>query len=184
MTKNDFMMDYGGQFPFNVTNWYAMNTTYWFVGFFTDADGKYGELAKVQCAPQKSYPSPDGKQLTFGWSAMEGAPALLDFGVANDGKIVVGLDYNTIYGEQVLPENTYAIYNMWTYAVYPMSATEGTFEVFTTDHFGDVISAAGTYSDWNGASCKVSFESLMLEDVEMTVSSTEIALVDPYATGM
>lgn len=183
MTKNDFMMDYGGQFPFNVTNWDAMNATYWFVGFFTDADGKYGELAKVQCAPQKSYTSPDGTQLTFGWSAMGGVPALLDLGVANDGEIVVGLDYNTAYGQQILPENTYAIYNKWTYAVYPMSATEGTIEVFTTDHFGDVISAAGTYSDWNGASCKVSFEILMLEDVEMTVSSTEIALVDPNAPG-
>ena len=36
--------------------------------------------------------------------------------------------------------------------------------------FGEVSTTEGNYTEWDGTSCTVDFEMLMLEDVAMTVS--------------
>ena len=64
----------------------------------------------------------------------------------------------------------YMQYMAWEYEVVATDATSGVIRVFATDHFGDVVSSEGTYTDWNGTTCVVNLDVLMLSDVTMTVS--------------
>ena len=122
--------------------------------------------------------TPDGTQLSFVWEEMDDAPAVLDFGVTTEGMLAVGYDLAAVYGDNLPAEmqGVYMQYMAWEYEVEATDATSGVITIYSTDHFGDTVSTEGTYSDWDGESCVVNFEMLMLEDVTMTVAAEPIEL--------
>ena len=117
--------------------------------------------------------TPDGKQLKFIWADLGDIPSCLDLGVTTPGYLSVCYDMATAYGAENLPAEMvgmYMQYMAWEYEVVATDATSGVIRVFATDHFGDVVSSEGTYTDWNGTTCVVNLDVLMLSDVTMTVS--------------
>ena len=145
-----------------------------FVAFFVDETGKYGELAKVKC---EIVDTPAGKQLKFTWADMN-CPAALDFGVGVPGKFCLIYDMFAAYGENLPAEmrGMYEPYGSMTFdfAVFPTSKTSGKFEAYQESMLGERQSAVGTYSEWNGTTCVVNFETFMVENQTMTVSETPI----------
>lgn len=131
--------------------------------------------------------TPDGKQLTFVWEDMMGAPACLDLGVTTPGQLAVCYDVAAVYGEEGLPEEMigqYMQYMSWEYEVTATDATSGVITIKSYDHFGDVQTAEGTYAEWDGTTCKVTFEMLYLEDVTMTVATETIPVYIEQAGGV
>ena len=101
--------------------------TYWFVGFFVDEGGKWGELAKTECTPAQVWPTPDGLLWKFDGANMLGegnsTANILSFGAAplysfydskntQEGKFVWA-----IYQASDYPENA-ASYNVMLNAEY------------------------------------------------------------------
>lgn len=129
----------------------------------------------------------DGKQLTFEWADMGNAPACLDFGVTTPGYLSVSYDMFAVYGEDAgLPEEMrgyYMQYMAWPYTVTATDAHSGVITISSVDHFGDTVTAEGTYTKLYGDVCKVTFPTLMLEDVEMTISSETIPVYVEQAGG-
>ena len=125
---------------------------------------------------EQELPTPDGKQLTFTWVDMMEAPSVLDFGVTTPGKLAVAYDIMAVYGEDagVPEEMRWMQYLAWDYEVEATDATSGVITIMSTDHFGDTVTTEGTYTDWDGTSCVVNFEMLMLENVTMTVATEPI----------
>lgn len=125
---------------------------------------------------EQELPTPDGKQLTFTWVDMMEAPSVLDFGVTTPGKLAVAYDIMAVYGEDagVPEEMRWMQYMAWDYEVEATDATSGVITIMSTDHFGDTVTTEGTYTDWDGTSCVVNFEMLMLENVTMTVATEPI----------
>jgi len=125
---------------------------------------------------EQELPTPDGKQLTFTWVDMMEAPSVLDFGVTTPGKLAVAYDIMAVYGEEAgIPEEMrWMQYMAWDYEVEATDATSGVITIMSTDHFGDTVTTEGTYTDWDGTSCVVNFEMLMLENVTMTVATEPI----------
>lgn len=121
--------------------------------------------------------TPDGKQLKFAWADMMDAPSILDLGVTTPGKLAVCYDMAAVYPEDSIPAELigmYMQYGAWDYEVVATDATSGVLKISSTDFFGDVVTSEGTYTDWNGTSCKVTFDMLMLENVEMTVADEKL----------
>ena len=117
----------GYSFPYVITNKEAQNMTYWFVGFFVDEEGKWGELAKTECTPAQVWPTPDGLLWKFDGANMLGegnsTANILSFGVGplysfydskytQDGKFVWA-----IYQERNYPEDAPS-YNVMLFAEY------------------------------------------------------------------
>ena len=117
----------GFSFPYVISNKEALNMTYWFVGFFVDEEGKWGELAKIRCTPVHDWPTPDGLLWKFDCANMLGegnsTANILSFGVAplfgfydskfpQEGKFVWA-----IYQESDFPEDVPS-YNVMLYADY------------------------------------------------------------------
>lgn len=166
----------------------------WFIISWTDADGNYYYEAKsLQSELQKlademyalihggaeEVTTPDGKQLTFVWADMMDAPSCLDFGVSTPGYLAVAYDMAAMYGEDGLPEEMigmYMQYQAWEYTVTATDATSGVITIQSYDMYGDLQTAEGSYTEWDGTTCKVTFEMLMLEDVTMTVAAETIPL--------
>lgn len=125
---------------------------------------------------EQELPTPDGKQLTFTWADMMEAPSVLDFGVTTPGKLAVAYDIMAVYGEDagVPEEMRWMQYMAWDYEVEATDATSGVITIMSTDHYGDTVTTEGTYTDWDGTSCVVNFEMLMLENVTMTVATEPI----------
>ena len=116
--------------------------------------------------------TPDGKQLRFTWADMFDAPSVLDLGVTTPGYATVAYDMIALYGEEAgIPEEMrWMQYAAWEYEVVATDATSGVIKIMSTNMFGEVSTTEGNYSEWDGTSCTVDFEMLMLEDVAMTVS--------------
>lgn len=160
---------------------------------WTDADGNYyykeidltADFAALKAnldadcgvaGGEEEVSSPDGKQWKFTWVDMGDVPSALDFGVTTEGQLAVGFDLEYAYGSE-LPEEMlgkYMQYMAWEYAVTPTDATSGVITVYSYDHFGDVISTQGTYSNYDGTTMTVTFDMLYLEDVVMTVAEETI----------
>lgn len=173
----------------------------WFVISWYDADGNYyyseqnlqPELQKLAdemyalLHGEAEVSTPDGKQLTFVWADMGDAPACLDFGVTTPGQFAICYDAAAVYGEEYLPEEMigmYAQYMSWDYELTATDATSGVITIKSYDHFGDVQTAEGTYAEWDGTTCKVTFEMLYLEDVTMTVATETIPVYIEQAGGV
>ncbi len=116
--------------------------------------------------------TPDGKQLRFTWADMFDAPSVLDLGVTTPGYATVAYDMIALYGEEAgIPEEMrWMQYAAWEYEVVATDATSGVIKIMSTNMFGEVSTTEGNYTEWDGTSCTVDFEMLMLEDVAMTVS--------------
>lgn len=116
--------------------------------------------------------TPDGKQLRFTWADMFDAPSVLDLGVTTPGYATVAYDMIALYGEEAgIPEEMrWMQYAAWEYEVVATDATSGVIKIMSTNMFGEVSTTEGNYTEWDGTSCIVDFEMLMLEDVAMTVS--------------
>ena len=116
--------------------------------------------------------TPDGKQLRFTWADMFDAPSVLDLGVTTPGYATIAYDMISLYGEEAgIPEEMrWMQYAAWEYEVVATDATSGVIKIMSTNMFGEVSTTEGNYSEWDGTSCTVDFEMLMLEDVTMTVS--------------
>lgn len=162
---------------------------------WTDAEGNYyykeydlqPEFQKLHDAlyemiygPQEEeFTTPDGKQLTFNWDAMGGAPACVDLGVYAEGKLSVAYDMETVYGAENLPEEMlgqYQIYLQADYEVTATDATSGTIAISQQNLYGETETVEGTYTDWDGTSCTVNLAAFMLENTVMTVSEEVIPL--------
>lgn len=68
-----------------------------------------------------------------------------------------------------------------------MTATDATSGVITLksyDHFGDLQTTEGTYTDWNGTTCTVTCEMLYLDNVTMTVAAEPIPVYIEQAGGL
>ena len=151
---------------------------------WTDAEGSYYykeiSLAEV-CAQLKANIdialAPNNMQLSFTWADMGDAPSCLDLGLTTPGYLAVAYDIAAVYGAENLPAEMVGLYMQylaWEYTVVPADATSGKFVIMSTDHFGDTVTAEGTYSQWDGTTCVVDFPTLMLEGVTMT------AVEEPY----
>lgn len=153
---------------------------------WSDADGNYyykeyalqAELQKLADEMKEYLASPDGKQLAFTWEEMQGAPSCLDFGVTTEGQFAVAYDMAAVYGDNLPAEmaGMYMQYMAWEYEVTPADAHSGTIVIKSYDMYGDLQTTEGTYSDWYGSSCKVTFEMLYLDNTEMTVATEKIPL--------
>lgn len=126
MNKSSFEAA-GFSFPYVITNKEAQNMTYWFVGFFVDEEGKWGELAKTECTPAEIWPTPDGLLWKFDGANMLGegnsTANILSLGAGplygfydskytQDGKFVWA-----IYQESNYPEDAPS-YNVMLFAEY------------------------------------------------------------------
>jgi hypothetical protein len=121
--------------------------------------------------------TPDGKQLKFVWADMMDAPSIVDLGVTTPGKLAICYDLAAVYGEEGLPEEMigkYMQYMAWDYRVEATDAASGVFTIIGQDHFGEIVETQGTYTEWNGTTCVVNFEMLMLENVTMTVAEQTV----------
>jgi hypothetical protein len=108
---------------------------------------------------------------------MYGAPAIVDLGVTTPGKLAVCVDLAALYGEDGIPAEMvgmYMQYMAWDYRVEATDATSGVVTISSLDHFGELVETQGTYSEWNGTTCVVNFEMLMLENVTMTVAEQTV----------
>ena len=159
---------------------------------WTDADGNYyykeidlaDDFAALKAnldadcgvAGGDEISSPDGKQWKFIWTDMGDVPSALDFGVTAEGKLAVGYDLSAAYGDELPAEmqGMYMQYMAWDYTVTPTDATSGVITVSSYDHFGDVVSTEGTYSNFDGTTMTVTFEMLYLQDVVMTLAEETI----------
>ena len=130
--------------------------------------------------------TPDGLQLTFIWEDMMEAPSVLDLGVTTEGKLAIAYDLFALYGEDagVPEEMRWMQYASWDYEVTATDATSGVITISSLDHFGDVQTTEGTYSEWNGETCKVTFDMLMLENVTMTVATETIPVYVEMGGGL
>ena len=118
--------------------------------------------------------TPDGKQLTFDF---ETKPAMIDFGVTTPGVLGICIDLAGAYGAENIPAELvgyYQRYYAWDYEVTATDATSGVVTIKSTDHFGDVVKTEGYYSEWNGTTCKLTFEMLGIMDTVLTVSDEVI----------
>ena len=133
--------------------------------------GTHSDVKVVFASEGAEVSTPDGKQLSFLWADMGNLPAIVDLGVTTPGMAAICYDMAAAYGEE-LPEEMvgmYMQYMAFNYEIVATDATSGVIKVFTTDYYGDVQEAQGTYSEWNGTTCVVNFDVLMLVDVTMTV---------------
>lgn len=146
MTKSRFEAE-DNSFPYIITNEDALNMTYWFVGFFVDEEGKWGELAKTKCTPAQIWPTPDGLLWKFDGANILGegnsTANILSFGVAplhgfydskntQEGKFVWAIYQASDYPEDVpyynikLHANNYYSYmGACEYTVIPNNETSG-----------------------------------------------------------
>ena len=137
----------------------------------------HSDVKAVFASEQAAVTTPDGKQLKFVWEDMYGAPSIIDLGVTTPGKLAVCVDLAAIYGEDGIPAEMvgmYMQYMAWDYKVEATDATSGVFTISALDHFGELVETQGTYSEWNGTTCVVNFEMLMLSNVTMTVAEETI----------
>ena len=146
-----------------------------------DAEGNYYykevSLANEVAAMNAALNLACGKQLTFVWEDMGGYPACLDFGYTTPGYLAIAYDMVSAYGPDALPaemHGLYAQYMAFEYTVTPADATSGVITIMSTNMYGEVQKAEGTYSNWNGTTCVINLETLMLFEVEMKVSTEEI----------
>ena len=135
------------------------------------------EEGKTPGEPSDAVTTPDGKQLKFIWADMMNAPSIVDLGVTTPGKLAICYDLAAVYGEEGLPEEMigkYMQYMAWDYRVEATDAASGVFTIIGQDHFGEIVETQGTYTEWNGTTCVVNFEMLMLENVTMTVAEQTV----------
>jgi len=141
----------------------------------TDLTPSYAEMKSVLDAAII-----DGRQLKFTWEDMGSAPSCLDLGVTTPGYLSVAYDMFAVYGEDAgLPEEMrgmYMQYMGWEYEIKPTDSTSGTFVIKSTDMYGDVQTSEGAYAEYDGATCKVTFEMLYLDGAVMTVANELIPL--------
>ena len=144
----------------------------------TDATELYFmEEGKTPGESSDAVTTPDGKQLKFVWADMMDAPSIVDLGVTTPGKLAICYDLAAVYGEEGLPEEMigkYMQYMAWDYRVEATDAASGVFTIIGQDHFGEIVETQGTYTEWNGTTCVVNFEMLMLENVTMTVAEQTV----------
>ena len=165
-----------------VVSWVDANGTYYYREYPLQEQFQYfADLMKEKIyggSAEPELPTPDGKQLTFTWVDMMEAPSVLDFGVTTPGKLTLAYDIMAVYGEDAgIPEEMrWMQYLAWDYEVEATDATSGVITIMSTDHFGDTVTSEGTYTDWDGTSCVVNFEMLMLENVTMTVATEPITV--------
>lgn len=163
-----------------VVSWYDAEGTYYYREYpLQEKFQYYADLMLKKIYGDSSEPelsTPDGKQLTFTWADMMDAPAVLDFGVTTSGKLAVAYDMLAVYGEDAgIPEEMrWMQYLAWDYEITANDATSGVITISSVDHFGDVQTTEGTYSEWNGETCLVTIDVLMLENVTMTVAADPI----------
>ena len=146
MTKSRFEAA-GYSFPYIITNKDALNMTYWFVGFFVDEEGKWGELAKTKCTPAQIWPTPDGLLWKFDGANILGegnsTANILSFGAAplysfydskntQEGKFVWAIYQASNYPEDVPDYNIklraeyyYSYMGACEYTVIPNNETSG-----------------------------------------------------------
>ena len=146
MTKRSFEAA-GYSFPYIITSEDALNMTYWFVGFFVDEEGKWGELAKTRCTPAQVWPTPDGLLWKFDGANMLGegnsTANILSFGAAplyrfydsqntQEGKFVWAIYQASDYPENVPEYNIklhaeyyYSYMGACEYTVIPNNETSG-----------------------------------------------------------
>ena len=137
----------------------------------------HSDVKAVFASEQGAVTTPDGKQLKFAWEDMYGAPSIIDLGVTTPGKLAVCVDLAALYGEDGIPAEMvgmYMQYMAWDYKVEATDATSGVFTISALDHFGELVETQGTYAEWNGTTCVVNFEMLMLSNVTMTVAEETI----------
>ena len=137
----------------------------------------HSDVKAVFASEQAAVTTPDGKQLKFAWTDMGEAPAIVDLGVTTPGKLAICYDAAAVYGEENLPAEMigmYMQYMAWDYKVEATDATSGVFTISALDFFGELTETTGTYTEWNGTTCVVNFEMLMLENVTMTVAEQAI----------
>ena len=137
----------------------------------------HSDVKAVFASEQAAVTTPDGKQLKFIWADMMNAPSIVDLGVTTPGKLAICYDLAAVYGEEGLPEEMigkYMQYMAWDYRVEATDAASGVFTIIGQDHFGEIVETQGTYTEWNGTTCVVNFEMLMLENVTMTVAEETI----------
>ena len=157
------------------------------VVFFVDESDKHGEIANVKC---EVVSTPDGKQLTFTWADLPTpGPAAFDFGVGIENKFCITYDMVTQYGAAALPVEMHGFYEpynsmTWDYLVSPISKTEGIIEVYQYDYYGDRQKTTASYSNWDGESCVIDFETFAIENQTMTVASAPINVYYQQAGGM
>jgi hypothetical protein len=159
---------------------------------WTDADGNYyykeidlaADFAALKAnldadcgvAGGEDVSSPDGKQWKFIWTELGDVPSALDFGVTAEGKLAVGYDLSAAYGDELPAEmqGMYMQYMAWDYTITPTDATSGIITVSSYDHFGDVVSTYGSYSNFDGTTMTVTLEMLYLQDAVMTLAEETI----------
>ena len=137
----------------------------------------HSDVKAVFASEQAAVSTPDGKQLKFVWADMMDAPSIVDLGVTTPGKLAICYDLAAVYGEEGLPEEMigkYMQYMAWDYRVEATDAASGVFTIIGQDHFGEIVETQGTYTEWNGTTCVVNFEMLMLENVTMTVAEQTV----------
>ena len=137
----------------------------------------HSDVKAVFASEQAAVTTPDGKQLKFIWTDMGEAPAIVDLGVTTPGKLAVCYDAAAVYGAENLPAEMvgmYMQYLAWDYKVEATDATSGVFTISALDHFGELVETQGTYAEWNGTTCVVNFEMLMISNVTMTVAEETI----------
>lgn len=137
----------------------------------------HSDVKAVFASEQAAVSTPDGKQLKFVWADMMDAPSIVDLGVTTPGKFAICYDLAAVYGEEGLPEEMigkYMQYMAWDYRVEATDAASGVFTIIGQDHFGEIVETTGTYTEWNGTTCVVNFEMLMLENVTMTVAEQTV----------
>ena len=137
----------------------------------------HSDVKAVFASEQAAVSTPDGKQLKFVWADMMNAPSIVDLGVTTPGKLAICYDLAAVYGEEGLPEEMigkYMQYMAWDYRVEATDAASGVFTIIGQDHFGEIVETQGTYTEWNGTTCVVNFEMLMLENVTMTVAEQTV----------
>ena len=137
----------------------------------------HSDVKAVFASEQAAVTTPDGKQLKFVWADLGEAPAIVDLGVTTPGKLAICYDAAAVYGEENLPAEMigmYMQYMAWDYKVEATDATSGVLTISALDFFGEVTETTGTYTEWNGTTCVVNFEMLMLENVTMTVAEQAI----------
>jgi len=155
-----------------VVSWKDAEGNYYYEEYPLQEKMQYYADKMKQMIGGESSETPDGNQLTFTWDEMMGAPSVLDFGVTTPGKLAVAYDLLAVYGEEadVPEEMRWMQYAAWDYEVTATDATSGVITISSPDMYGDIQTSEGTYSEWDGETCVVNFEMLMLEDVTMTVS--------------
>ena len=135
------------------------------------------EEGKTPVAASDAVTTGDCKGRKFIWTDMGEAPAIVDLGVTTPGKLAVCYDAAAVYGAENLPAEMvgmYMQYLAWDYKVEATDATSGVFTISALDHFGELVETQGTYAEWNGTTCVVNFEMLMISNVTMTVAEETI----------